>query len=68
VSRHGAMVRSRQNFPVGATLDIRMRNREHSAEARVAWTAASRTASGVEMGFEIIDQDCFWDVKFPPDA
>ncbi|MGD0697902.1 MAG: PilZ domain-containing protein [Terriglobia bacterium] len=67
VSKHGAMVRSQQNFPVGSTLDIRVRNKELSAQARVVWTSATRTEKGVELGFEIIGQDGFWDIKFPPD-
>jgi hypothetical protein len=67
VSRHGAMVRAQQNFPVGSTLDIRVRNKELSAQARVVWTSATKTAQGMELGFEIIDQDGFWDIKFPPE-
>lgn len=68
VSRHGALVRAQQNFPVGSTLDIRVRRKELSAQARVVWTSATRTAKGMELAFEIIGEDGFWDIKFPPDA
>lgn len=68
LSKHGGMVRSKQHFPVGAKLDIRVRNKELSAQARVVWTSATRTAQGVELGFEIIGEDGFWDIKFPPET
>ena len=67
VSKHGALVRAQQDFPVGATLDIRVRNKDLCAQARVVWTSATRTAQGMELAFEIIDDDGFWDIKFPPE-
>lgn len=68
VSEHGGLVRARQNFPVGATLDIRVRNNDRSARARVVWRSPFGSAQGVELGFEIIDQEGFWQIKFPPDV
>ena len=67
VSQHGAMVRTRQDFPVGITLDIRMRDKNRSARARVVWTSSQRTPKGIDLGFEIIDQTGFWEITFPPD-
>ena len=67
VSQHGAMVRSKQNFEVGSTLDIRVRNKDLSARAKVVWTSSKVTPQGMELGFEIIDQSGFWDIKFPPE-
>jgi len=68
VSRHGGMLRSQQNFPVGSKLDIRVRNKELCAQARVVWTSAERTPQGMELGFEIIGEEGFWDIRFPPDG
>jgi hypothetical protein len=67
VSQHGAMVRSKQNFQVGDTLEIRVRDRDRSAHARVAWRSREVTPQGVELGFEILDEDGFWEITFPPD-
>jgi PilZ domain len=68
VSLHGGMLRAKQNFQVGDTLDIRVRDKERSARARVVWATSEVTANGVvELGFEIMDQDGFWEVNFPPD-
>lgn len=67
VSRHGGMVRTRQNFEVGSTLEIRVRNNERIARARVAWVSSKLTAQGFELGFEILDEEGFWDINFPPD-
>jgi hypothetical protein len=67
VSKHGGLIRTHQPFRVGDTLDILWRQRDRSARARVAWVSSKQTANGVELGFEIIDQDAFWDVKFPAD-
>lgn len=67
VSLHGGMLRARQNFRVGDTLDIRVRNKERSARARVVWTSSEITPNSVELGFEILDQEGFWDIHFPPD-
>lgn len=68
VSEHGGMIRARQSFQKGATLEIRMRNKDQFAQARVVWTSTTLTPQGMELGFEIIDQDGFWGVKFPPDT
>ena len=67
VSLHGGMLRAKQNFQVGDTLDIRVRNKDRSAHARVVWATSEVTANGVELGFEILDQDAFWEINFPTD-
>lgn len=67
VSQHGGMTRVKQNFKVGDTLDIRVRNKERSARARVVWKSTELTAQGIELGFEILDEDGFWELNFPPD-
>ena len=68
VSLHGGMLRARQSFKVGDTLDIRVRDKDQSAHARVVWTSSEVTESGViELGFEIIGQEGFWGINFPPD-
>ena len=67
VSRHGGMVRTRQNFTVGDTLDIRFRNGDRTAQAQIAWASSKLTAHGFELGFEILGDDNFWDMTFPPD-
>ncbi|MBZ5542339.1 MAG: PilZ domain-containing protein [Acidobacteriia bacterium] len=67
VSKHGAMVRAKQDFQVGATLEIRVRNKDRTARARVAWRSAEVTPQGVEVGFEILDDEGFWEISFPPD-
>jgi hypothetical protein len=67
VSKHGGMVRAKQDFQVGDTLEIRVRNKDRAARARVAWRSAEVTPQGVELGFEILDDDGFWEISFPPD-
>jgi hypothetical protein len=67
VSKHGAMIRTQQDFRVGDTLEIRVRNKDRWARARVAWKSSKVTPQGVELGFEILDHDGFWDISFPPD-
>lgn len=67
VSQHGAMIRTLQGFDVGTTLDIRMQNNERSARAKVVWASSKITPEGIELGFEILDQEGFWDINFPPD-
>jgi hypothetical protein len=67
VSQHGAMVRAKQEFRVGDTLEIRVRNKDRSARARVAWRSTQVTPQGVELGFEILDEEGFWEISFPPD-
>jgi len=67
VSKHGAMIRTQQDFRVGDTLEIRVRNKDRSARARVAWKSSKVTSQGVELGFEILDEDGFWEISFPPE-
>jgi hypothetical protein len=68
VSLHGGMLRARQNFQVGDTLDLRVRDKDRSARARVVWTSSEMTSNGaIELGFEILDQEGFWEINFPPD-
>ncbi len=66
ISLYGGMIRTRQKFPQGATLDIRMRQKDRSTRGRVVWSASHSNGKGFEMGFEITDPG-FWEVKFPPD-
>ena len=67
VSKHGGMVRAKQGFQVGDTLEIRVRDKDRTARARVAWRSADVTPQGVELGFEILDDEGFWEISFPPD-
>jgi hypothetical protein len=68
VSLHGGMLRAKQNFQVGDTLDIRVRDKDRSARAKVVWATSEVTSGGVvELGFEILDQEGFWEINFPPD-
>ena len=67
VSQHGAMIRTKQNFQVGDTLEIRVRDKDRSTQARVAWKSTKLTAQGVELGFEIMGEDGFWEITFPED-
>jgi hypothetical protein len=67
VSKHGAMIRAHQNFQVGAILEVRVRDKDRSTRARVAWKSTKGTPQGVELGFEILDEDGFWEITFPPD-
>ena len=48
-------------------LDIRVRDRGRSARARVVWTSSKFTPGAVELGFEILDQEGFWEINFPAD-
>jgi PilZ domain-containing protein len=68
ISKHGGMLRARQSFQKGATLEIRVRNKDQFAQARVVWTSTKVTAKGMELGFEIIDEDGFWGINFPPES
>ena len=65
ISLHGGLIRTRQSFPAGVLLELRMCLCERTARARVVWTA-SGNGEGFEVGFEVLEPG-FWDVKFPPD-
>lgn len=67
VSLHGGMLRAKQSFQIGDTLDVRIRDKDRSARARVVWKSSEVTPKGIELGFEILDQGTFWEIKFPPD-
>ena len=67
VSLHGGLIRSRQRFPVGTTLDIRMRNKQRFTRGRVVWTGAGPRDLAFEIGFEILDPPGFWEINFPAD-
>jgi len=67
VSLHGGLIRTRQSFDVGATLDLRKPVEEISARARVVWSARHNRLGTFDVGFEILDQPGFWGVRFPPD-
>jgi hypothetical protein len=67
ISLHGGMIRSRQRFPIGTTLDIRMRNTQRFTRGRVVWTAAGAKDLTFEIGFEILEPPGFWEIKFPED-
>ncbi len=67
VSRRGGLVSTRQFFADGTILDIRRRDRERSARARVVWRSPETTSKGTDMGFEILDDADFWEIEFPPD-
>jgi hypothetical protein len=67
ISLHGGMIRSRQRFPIGTTLDIRLRNEQRFTRGRVVWTAVGTKEASFEVGFEILEPPGFWNVKFPED-
>ena len=67
VSKHGGMVRARETYSVGDSLEIHIREKGRSAKARVAWTSSRVTPQGLELGFEILDDQGFWEITFPPD-
>jgi hypothetical protein len=67
ISRHGGMIRSRQQFPVGTTLDIRMRNKQRFTRGRVVWTGVGARELAFEVGFEILEGPGFWEIEFPED-
>jgi hypothetical protein len=67
VSLHGGLIRTRQKFPVGTTLDIRLRDVPRSTQGRVVWMATGGNGGVFELGFEILGQPGFWEIKFPPD-
>ena len=67
ISLHGGMIRSRQRFLVGTTLDIRMRNTQRFTRGRVVWTAAGERELAFEVGFEILEPPGFWEINFPED-
>jgi hypothetical protein len=67
ISLHGGMIRTRQEFPVGTTLDIRMRSNQRATRGRVVWTAAGAKEFAFEIGFEILEPPGFWEIRFPED-
>lgn len=67
ISLHGGMIRSRRQFPVGTTLDIRKRDTQRFTRGRVVWSAAGSKKYVFELGFEILEPPGFWEVKFPED-
>ncbi len=67
ISLHGGMIRSRQRFPIGTTLDIRMQSNQRFTRGRVVWAATEARDLAFEIGFEILDPPGFWEVKFPKD-
>jgi hypothetical protein len=67
ISLHGGMIRSRQRFPVGTTLEIRMRNQQRFTRGRVVWIADGPSDRAFEVGFELLEPPGFWDIKFPAD-
>ena len=67
ISLHGGMIRCRKRFPIGTTLDIRMRDKQRFTRGRVVWTAAGAKDHTFEIGFEILDSPGFWEITFPED-
>lgn len=67
ISLHGGLIRSRQHFPIGTTLDIRTRSNQRFTRGRVVWTSAGTKDLAFEVGFEILDPPGFWEINFPVD-
>ena len=67
ISAHGGMIRSSQRFPIGTTLDIRVRKTQRFTRARVVWTARRASGLAFEVGFELLEAPGFWQINFPED-
>ncbi len=67
LSRHGGLLRAQHDFGVGTAIEIRMRNKDRTAHARIVWKSSQPTQQGIELGFEIIDYPGFWEISFPGD-
>jgi len=67
LSKHGGMVRARASYSVGDQLEIHIREKGRSAKARVVWATSRITDNDIELGFEILDDQEFWEMEFPAD-
>ena len=67
LSLHGGMIRSRKRYPIGTTLDIRMRDKQRFTRGRVVWAATGARDHTFEIGFEILEAPGFWEITFPED-
>jgi hypothetical protein len=67
ISLHGGMIRSRQRFPIGTTLDIRMQNKQRFTRGRVVCTVAGTSDLAFDIGFEILEPPGFWEIRFQED-
>ncbi len=68
LSLHGGLLRTSQDFEVNTAIEIRKRNNERTAHARIVWKSFQNTPHGIELGFEIIDDPEFWEISFPPES
>jgi len=66
ISLHGGLIRTRQEFPTGTTLEIRMCDKDRTTRARVVWMKTVDGGKGFELGFEVAEPG-FWEINFPPD-
>lgn len=66
ISLHGGLMRTRQSFPAGALLELRMCRNDRTTRARVVWASSGANGKEYELGFEVLEPG-FWDIEFPPD-
>lgn len=65
ISRCGALLQSRSDFPSGSIIEVRNQFSKQAEQFRVVWSGRQPTGQ-FDMGVELLsDRDDFWGLRFP---
>jgi len=67
-SRNGGLLVCRSSFRQGQEIYLRWPERESGAQARVVFQHTWEADQMVELGFEFVDHENFWDMDFPEEG
>jgi len=67
VSKHGASVKTTNQFKVGQIVSIRTVDRDHVGQFQVVWVGEAGGPFAGQIGVEWVDARSFWGIEFPPE-
>lgn len=67
ISKHGASVKTVNQFTLGQVISIRTIPHDHVGQFQVVWLGEPGTPGEGQIGVEWVDARSFWGIEFPPE-
>ena len=67
VSKHGASIKTANQYKIGQVVSVRTHDRDHVGQFQVVWVGEPGSPFAGQIGVEWVDARSFWGIQFPPE-
>ena len=67
ISKFGASLQTKREYPLGQVITVRTKDRDHVGQFQVVWLGQPGTREAGRIGIELLDARKFWGIEFPPE-